>query len=657
MNEKAKLFYDIGEPMAAGLFEDEKASDFERFSRALRRFWEYTVPAEYDGGPLYPCGVRITNAMGAFSHHSISLICDYNYVSSKSAEAGEILKTYPTPFIGEYVEGHGGGGYTHSIPHYERVLKEGFDGYAERIKKMKDASLRNGLLDLLEGVKAYHKRILDTVIEKKGEERLIEALKQVPFKPARNYYEAIVCWNFIFYIDVCDNPGLLDRGLYPYYKGEDMTDVLRAFFTNVEINDGWTAALGPDYNPVTVQCLKAIKGIRKPNLELRVTDAVTDEMWELATESLVTGCGQPAFYNEAGIQKMLTAVMPDESKDDIFRFCGGGCTETMFAGISNIGSLDGGVNIAYVLAEYMRAEGEGKTSFKEFYEGYLEKAREASETVMKTIDDYRRYRAKTYPHPMRTLLIDDCIEKEVEYNAGGARINGSVFNIAGMINCIDSLLAVKKLVFEDKYCTLKEMNALLDAGDAAFYAKLKGCPHFGQPDDEINDFAHEFSDKILSVFYGRRLFANGYFLPASIQFNTYVFTGSVVKATPDGRKAFEPLCDCIAPLNSRQTGGPSAVMESASHICQQKFTGIPVLNLRLSKKTKPETVKALVKGYFELGGLQVQISCMSQEELKDALVRPECHEDLVVRIGGYSEYFNRLSSRELKEDVIKRNEY
>jgi formate C-acetyltransferase len=145
-------------------------------------------------------------------------------------------------------------------------------------------------------------------------------------------------------------------------------------------------------------------------------------------------------------------------------------------------------------------------------------------------------------------------------------------------------------------------------------------------------------------------------LPSSIQFATYATAGLNIPATPDGRSYGDPLADSIGAIYGKDIEGPTAMLNSASKLPLKLAIGTPVLNIRLQKKLILNCLQALIIGYFEQGGMQVQISCLSRDDILDAMNHPEKHESLIVRIGGYSEYFNRLSP-ELKETVLKRTEF
>ena len=146
------------------------------------------------------------------------------------------------------------------------------------------------------------------------------------------------------------------------------------------------------------------------------------------------------------------------------------------------------------------------------------------------------------------------------------------------------------------------------------------------------------------------------FLPCSIQFVTYADAGRRVGATPDGRAAGEPLCDSVGPVHGKDKKGVTALLNSAAKLPQSDAPGTPVLNLRLRKDHLKGYLRPLILGYFNQGGMQAQISCLSTEDMLDALEHPEKHENLIVRIGGYSEYFNRLSD-DLKKMVMERIEH
>jgi formate C-acetyltransferase len=662
----AERFFAVKEPYAGGFFEETGRSRFFRFSRAQRRFWEQAPLEGYRGGALYPCGNKYPHAPAVQPSFSYTFTVDWEALEKKWREGVSFLRRETDIFLSVGAPHNVGGDmYTHSIPRYDRVLREGLDAYQARIRALPEGDFREGLLDLLKGIRAYHRRCREKIRagisgeNKEKAEKLLSALSRVPFAPARDIYEALVSWNFVYYLDGCDNPGRLDADLIPYHRGEDCTALFAEFFDNVDENSGWSAAIGPDCNALTLQCLRAVKGRRRPSLELRVRDDTPAEIWEAAAESLSTGCGQPALYNEALYQRALKTRFPHIPAEDLLRFNGGGCTETMLAGISNVGSLDAGINLPLIFEHYMREHLESSGDFAAFYQGLLEAIAAAVIPVLERIGECQERRARVRPQPVRTLLIDDCIERGKDFNAGGARWYWSVINFAGLINVIDSLLAIRRLVYpgaSGPAMTPAAFLAGLAEGKPEFLRALGTCPCFGVDDEEADALAADFTGRVFDLAGERTPFLGGQFLPSSIQFVTYVAAGYGVGATPDGRDRGSPLADSLGAVHGKDKAGPTAMLNSVAKLPLYKAAGTPVLNLRLKKSDLAVCLRPLVSGFFARGGMQVQVSCFSREDMLDAMDHPERHENLIVRIGGYSEYFNRLSA-EHKETVLQRTEF
>jgi len=657
LNEISQWFYSAHEPYAGGFFECPKRSRFFRFALAQRRYWENTPLPAYDGGKLYPCGSKTNDSFAVRPDYSSTIYVDWSLLEEKGKfgfeqlqKEMELLPSMKTPHT------VGGGGYTHSIPNYGRIVREGLDSYRKRVQMLPQGDFKDGLLEVLEGIRLYHEHALNILKTSNAPDALIKAFERVPFLPAQNLYEALVAWNFIYYIDGCDNPGRMDADLIAFYNGENVEDILREFFVHVDINNGWSSALGPDCNALTLQCLHAIHGLRRPSLELRVTNNTPTEIWDAAIASLMSGCGQPAFYCEEAYQSALLERFPEIPKVDLLRFNGGGCTETMLAGLSNVGSLDAGINLPLIFSKWMRAHLQYKPNFETFYQGLIAEINLDIAEVLDILNEYRKNRAAIRPQPVRTLLIDDCIERELDFNAGGARYNWSVINVAGLVNVIDSLLAIKALVYDRQEYSAIDFIEKLDTQETSFLNHLRTCPCFGVDDEKADNLASDFSQQVFAAFEQRTPYLGSAFLPSSIQFATYTDAGKGIPATPDGRAFGEPLADSIGAIHGKDTKGPTALLNSAAKLNQKMALGTSVLNLRVQKQHIKQSLQALIMGYFEKGGMQVQVSCISRDEMLDALVNPQKHENLIVRIGGYSEYFNRLSP-ELKETVLNRTEF
>ena len=645
-----KKLLELEEYSAAGLYEEQNRSLFYRKALGLRRFYENCEIPTYNGELLFPSGKVVS------PDYLSGLVIDLNVLNSKSKELADQIKNdffcYRSTVPSEHTVA--GNMWTHSMPNYERILKEGLLSYIPRIEKIKNTDLKEGLLYLISGIQAYLKRCTDYLETVGAEEKLILALKKVPMNPAENIYEAVVAWNFIMYLDGCDNLGCLASGLYPYYNGEDITELLKNLFDNLDANDGYSMALHTEYNEISLQCLEASKGKRRPMIELFVDDNTPKEIWDKAFKVIKTSNGQPAFYNPNALLGGLQNKFKNITDKDIKKFCGGGCTEAMIAGLSNVGSLDAGINLLLILENCIKTEIENSRDFNDFYERYIDAVNKIVDIVTKEISNSQKERAKYNPLPMRTLLIDDCIDNGLDYNNGGARYKWSIINFAGMINVIDSMLVIRDYVFENKTYTAKEFIGKLAENDKDFLAQLKNHGvHFGDDNPDANSFSMRISTDIFSMLDDKKPFLGEGFLPASIQFMSQVEAGKKVGATPDGRKVATPLCDSLAAILGKDTKGPTALLNSVASLNLKRALGVPVLNFNINPDFRNEILKALILGYMKQGGIQMQITCISREMLEEAYRNPEEHKNLVVRVGGYSEYFYRLSD-ELKRMVIER---
>ncbi|MBQ8525671.1 MAG: hypothetical protein IJ460_02975 [Clostridia bacterium] len=648
-------FKSIGEYGAAGMYEEQGRSLFFRKALGIRRYYENAELAEYNGELLYPLGI-IPNKMSIYPFYMEGMRINHSAMYEKDEALAELFCSEFCKYKSTVPPEHSVGGnmHNHSMPNYERILSEGLLSYTERIEKIEDTDMREGLLHIIEGIKSYLSRCVKYLEKAGADAKLINSLRKVPLYPADNTYEAIVCWNFILYLDNCDNLGCLASGLYPYYKGEDVTDLLRNLYDNLDVNNGYSMALGTDYTSLTLQCLEASKGKRRPMIELFVNENTPEEIWEKAFEVIRSGNGQPAFYSENALYNGLKNKFPIIKDEDIKKFCGGGCTEAMLAGLSNVGSLDAGINLLLILEKAIYTKLTTAETFEEFYNYYINEVSSVVDTVTTEIGNSQRERAKYNPQPMRTLLIDDCIDSGLDYNNGGARYKWSIINFAGMINVIDSMLVIRDFVFEDRLYNAKKFIELLKDNNMEFLAQArKHRVSFGNDSKDANSFTNRISTDIFSMLDDKKPYLGQKFLPASIQFMAQAMAGKDIGATPDGREKGSPLCDSLAAIFGKDTAGPTALLKSVTSLDLKRALGIPVLNFNINPEFDNATLKALISGYIMLGGIQMQITCTSLKTLEEAYENPDMHKNLIVRVGGYSEYFCNLTD-DLKRMIINR---
>ena len=664
MSYEAKLFENIGEYFAAGFFEDTSASVAKRFCRAYRRFYENCPVEKIDiDAPLYPSGGFIRDgALTVCPQYNRQFNANYDKLSQKSEEAAEIFRRFENEHK-YYSEAPGKedvlqytayiDAWCHSALNLERICAEGVDGYEARVKLMKDEDLREALLDLICGIRAYHSRALAALKEANAPEKLISALESVPFAPAQNAYEALVSSNFIYCFDGCDDIGHIDAWLYKYWRGEDLIPEMHCMMKNLQISFGWSMAVGPDYNELTYQFLKASKGLARPMVELRTTPDMPEDLWELALELVLSGGGQPSFYNDVAIRDRLSSRIPYAPKEDIFRVCGMGCTEMAMTGLTYCGGVDSNLNLLKVFMESLNADLENSLTFEEFYEAFMLRVKKAQDNLMSYVNGYFNRRAETCFAPIRTLFTDDCISKEVGFFQGGARYTYAVPADSGIPNTVDSLMTVKKLVFENKTYSPAEFIEKLACRDSDFLALCAACPAYGRGDDEADELVHDLTSRFYAHYKTGKLDLGIGFLPTSHQFTRHICEGNTTPPTPDGRDMGQPVSDSIAACNGKATKGPTQMLLGASKWEQSDVYCIPVLNMSIYQKFDPDVLRALIEGYFKLGGTQIQITSMTAETLEDARLHPEDHGDLIVRVGGYSDFFKNLSP-ELQQAVIER---
>jgi pyruvate-formate lyase len=699
------ILHRMGEFFAAGYFEEPQASPVRRWGRAVRRRFENHELVPYAGELLFPCGLPRNANENQILTPDFSFTWAYNdtlveeQMARASDEAHETLTALRHAMREECNRRHkwrtshvvGGKGYTHSIPNYGRVVHEGLDEHARRVEEglaaacaARDTGQINfylGLQDVCAGIRAFHKRVLDAIetwASKNGDTPVSIGLRQVPFEPARTFHEAMLAYNFTFYLDDCDNPGRIDQELYPFLQRDlearritrdEALAVIAQFADNVCSVDGWSAAIGgtdtdgaPAYNELTVLCLEAAHGRHRPNYQLRVRDDMPDAIWDAALDALASGSGQPAFYNERLFMKGLRDRDLGVSESDLAWWNGGGCTETMVHGRSNVGSLEAGIHLPLVLESMMEKHLGGCKTFEELIGQFKAEIDDAVAEIVNDANLDQECKARVCPQPMRSLLVDDCIDRGVDFNAGGARYNWSVINVAGLANVADSLAAVRTVVFETSEIRPEALSEILRRNfedDEPFRQRLARCPRFGNDDPAVDSLAADIAEHVFLAFRRHTPWRGGRFLPSCIMFEVYGPEGGRLGATPDGRLAGQPLADSIGPYQGRDTHGPTAMLRSVTRLPLEMALGTPVVNIRFGKELfigeeNRQRVRELLQAYFRMGGMQIQVSVVDQDVLRDAMAHPERHADLIVRIGGYSAYFNSLSP-ELKQAVLERS--
>jgi pyruvate-formate lyase len=263
-------------------------------------------------------------------------------------------------------------------------------------------------------------------------------------------------------------------------------------------------------------------------------------------------------------------------------------------------------------------------------------------------------------------VIDDCIERGLDVTAGGAHYNFSGVQGVQVANVADSLAAVRQAVFEEKWLTAEELLAALRSnyeGHETLRQRLfNRVPKYGNDDDRVDDLARKWADRYSELVAQSPTVRGGVYQPGFYTVSAHVPMGANVGATPDGRRAGEPLADGgLSPMAGRDRKGPTAVLRSVSKINLELASNGTLLNMKFlpcffEGEQALEKFVTLLQGFCKVKIPHVQFNVVSAETLRQAQAHPERYSHLVVRVAGYSAYFTELD-RALQEEIIRRTEF
>ena len=275
-----------------------------------------------------------------------------------------------------------------------------------------------------------------------------------------------------------------------------------------------------------------------------------------------------------------------------------------------------------------------------------------------------RLYAEYMPAPFLSLLFDDCISKGKDYHNGGPRYNSTYIQGVGMGTLTDSLSAVKYHVFDTGKITMKEVHTLLSSNfsnsEPIRQMLLNETPKYGNDDDYADNIAQKIFEIYFNCIDGRPNTKGGTYRVNLLPTTVHIYFGQMTGATPDGRKAGEPLSDGISPSQGADKHGPTAVVKSVAKIDHTR-TGGTLLNQKFLPQVLQDeqgitNLAHLVRTYFRLGGHHAQFNVVSAETLRNAQKNPEKYGDLIVRVAGYSDYFVDIG-KELQDEIIARTEH
>ena len=459
-------------------------------------------------------------------------------------------------------------------------------------------------------------------------------------------------------------------------------------YQNVTVG-GQTTDKKDAVNDLSFLILQSIAQTRltQPNFTVRYHKNINPKFMEECIEVMKLGFGMPALNNdEIIIPSFLDWGVKEE---DAYNYSAIGCVETAVPGKWGYRCTGMSyINFPRVLLCAMN-NGVDMTSGKRFTKGYgYFKDWTSYEQLMdvwdKTVREMAKYSAivenaidkaseRDVPDILCSALTDDCIARGKTIKEGGAVydfISGLQVGIADMA---DSLAAIKKLVFEEKKITPAQLwDAILDNFTSPENQRIQemlinDAPKYGNDNDYVDELIVEAYDSYIDEIkkYPNTRYQRGpiggirYAGTSSISAN--VGQGMGTMATPNGRKAREPLAEGCSPAHNADKNGPTAVFKSVSKLRTEKITGGVLLNQKmtpqiLAKEENKQKLIMLIRTFFNrLHGYHVQYNIVSRETLIDAQLHPEKHKDLIVRVAGYSAFFNALS-KATQDDIIDRTE-
>lgn len=519
-----------------------------------------------------------------------------------------------------------------------------------------------------------------TGIEREEYRKLCEILRQVPANPARTLREALQSIHmFTQSLYGIYSYGKPDVYLLPYYKRdiengiltpESAQELIDCFFLQSVPNmSSWAAEGlmlgGRDENgnivenELTWHFLRAIEHthLPDPNIGFCVTKETSDDILNYAAKLIADGHCQPQIWNSDEVTASMLRYGFDKKAANMFTLST--CVETTPIGCSGISITSPYINLLKIFLDSFKKCDDTFTYdmifdlFKNDFADYAKKA-----ILQENLWQTERGRNST--DPMRvSVLIHDCIETGKSNDCGGARYNVLEPNILGMQNVSESLNVINCLIFEEKRVTISELNKILEGNfsgneDLLLYIRNK-IVHFGTGDKKSNSIAKSVADMVLATFASMRTVRGAKIIPGAFSYRDHELHGRTTSASPDGRTYGMPLNDGSCPVQGYDKLGPTLSVNSTTAWEPSRFLGGTSVNVKINKGISADKIAAFIKGYLKTHGSQLQFNIIDKETLLKAQQTPELYKDLLVRIGGYSDFFVTVP-KALQDEIISRSQ-
>ncbi len=543
--------------------------------------------------------------------------------------------------------------------------------------------------------------------------------RKVPREPAETFHEALqALWFTHMLVMVAESypgpglsPGRIDQYLYPYYQGdlaagrldrEKARELLQCYWlkhnyaydyqgrvgTSQGINAGFgqlitLGGIGRDgedvSNDLTWLVLDVIEDMNllEPKPNIRLHEKTPEELLRRVAGLIASAQGSPFLMNfdEASIRGLKWQGLPD---DLLWDYAPVGCLENTLQGCDRSGTVDVNLNIAKAVELTMndgREMGSGRrlgprtgnprsfADFPAFLSAFKRQLKALLERLIDCSNEADAARAAFEPTPYLSVLVDGCAESGRDVTAGGARYSYITVEGIALATAVDSLAAIKRLIYDDRRLSMDELLAALRANFDG-YEELRQvlahkAPKFGTDDPEVDDIARDISQfwteeafKHRSPATGRR-YRGGY-----LSWNYWVAYAPSTAATPDGRRRGTFLSNGVCPVTGCDREGPTAAITSVGRLGLETAPNgaSHTLNLSPSLLRDEEHVSklaALLRAYGRVGGTALQVNVIDRDTLRAAQADPEAYRNLLVRVTGYNAYFAGLG-REIQEEIIAR---
>ena len=421
-------------------------------------------------------------------------------------------------------------------------------------------------------------------------------------------------------------------------------------------------------------------GLPDPTVALRICDSTPDDVWRLGIESSKRCGGIPQLQNDNLIIPMLVEKLGftlEDARDYSIVGCvepAGSGNEWPACGMTGRESIWNMVNLIPITVNGGYNKMTGKTglvckklyeceSFEEFRSNFEAQMQYALDWTVSYANTFEMVYSHYFPCIVASSMMEGCLEKGKDVTEGGSKYNRCGLTAIGTSNVGDSLMSIKKLCFDDKTVSTREMYDALNANWEGYedlrQTILNEVPHYGNDIDEADELASWGIGKFAEIM-SKEVGPRGNYSGGTFTMTAHIRHGATTPATPDGRKDGEPLADAISPRQGLDKNGPTAYICSAAKLPQFELTNGDQLNIRFSPKSVEGDMGALklrqlIVTYFRLGGMQVQFNVVSTDQLHEAQENPDEFKDLVVRIAGFSTYFVSMDKKS-QDDFILRTE-